>query len=340
MVIKILAIGDPHFQTDNAKETDLFTEAISKIITSEIFDFVVVLGDVLHTHERLHVQPLNRAYNFIKKIRDVAKVFVLVGNHDLCNNQQFLSNNHWMNAMKEWNNVVIVDKVLDFELNGHKFVFSPFVVTGKFQEALETCPGWNEASIIFAHQEFRGCQIFGNTESTSGDPWHIENPMVISGHIHNKHQPRENILYIGAAIQSNFGDSANNTICGITITDDTLSYEEIDLKLPKKLTMDMPLEMVVDNVNNIIRDSKFNNIRVALSGTYDQFKNFKKTNDYRLLQSKGVKIIYRHIHQDDEKISEEPVKFNNILLGLIEEEKMDDLVREKVKKLYSEIFNS
>ena len=37
---------------------------------------------------------------------------LLVGNHDYINNQQFLTNNHWMNAMKDWNNVTIIDKVI------------------------------------------------------------------------------------------------------------------------------------------------------------------------------------------------------------------------------------
>ena len=36
-------------------------------------NFVVIAGDILHNHERLHTTSLNKAYEFIDKVRSVSK---------------------------------------------------------------------------------------------------------------------------------------------------------------------------------------------------------------------------------------------------------------------------
>ena len=98
--------------------------------------------------------------------------YILVGNHDYISNTQFLTTNHWMNAMKEWKNVVIVDKVIQQNINDLSFVFVPYVFPGRFQEALNTIhiDGINKISCIFAHQEFKGCKL-GAILSDIGDVW-------------------------------------------------------------------------------------------------------------------------------------------------------------------------
>ena len=57
-------------------------------------------------------QPLN-SWNVsnVKNMSKIAPTIVIVGNHDLINNQQFLTENHWMNAMKQWDNVTVCDDV-------------------------------------------------------------------------------------------------------------------------------------------------------------------------------------------------------------------------------------
>ena len=74
--INIIAIGDQHFKVDNIPEVDLFIEKITELISNKNPDFVVLLGDLLDTHERLHTTPLNRAYKFIDNVRKLAKTFV------------------------------------------------------------------------------------------------------------------------------------------------------------------------------------------------------------------------------------------------------------------------
>ena len=113
MSTSVLFIGDPHFQVSNIPEVELFMEKIINLATEKQPDIIVIAGDILHTHERLHTIALNKAYELVDNMRKITKTYVLVGNHDYIQNQQFLTDNHWMNAMKEWKNTVIVDQVLE-----------------------------------------------------------------------------------------------------------------------------------------------------------------------------------------------------------------------------------
>ena len=61
MSITCLAIGDIHIKTSNIDEIDLFTIRIEKLAIERKPTFIVVLGDVLDTMERLHTIALNRA---------------------------------------------------------------------------------------------------------------------------------------------------------------------------------------------------------------------------------------------------------------------------------------
>ena len=189
-----LCIGDPHFKVENMVEVDEFILKLLPVIESIKPKYIVVLGDLLHTHERLHTIALNKAYDFIKSLQKLCKkVFVLVGNHDYIQNQQFLTQNHWMNGMKEWENVFIIDNVFVFNADlKENYIFCPYVPPGKFQEALETCGfDYTKADAIFAHQEFFGCKM-GAIVSVDGDKWNESYPLVISGHIHSKQKIQQN----------------------------------------------------------------------------------------------------------------------------------------------------
>ena len=231
-----IVVGDPHIQVTNLTEFDIFMERLINLATEKKPDFIVILGDTLHTHERLHVLAMNKAYEFINNMRLIAKTYVLVGNHDIINNAQFLTENHWLGGMKEWHDTVIVDNVLCEIIAGEKYVFVPYVPPGRFEEALNSQgEKWKDAKCIFAHQEFSGCKM-GAIISVEGDNWRLDYPDVISGHIHSRQKPQSNIYYPGSAMQNAFGESEKNIIAYLSFNSDKDGYEceEIDLKLPRK----------------------------------------------------------------------------------------------------------
>lgn len=289
---KVLCIGDPHFRVDNIPEVEEFVQKLLPLIDSSNPDFIVVLGDVLHTHERLHTIPLNKAYHFINLLRQKKKTFVLVGNHDYIQNQQYLTENHWMNGMKEWENVVIVDKVVSEYEN--KFVFCPYVPPGRFEEALnESQISWKEEAVcIFAHQEFFGCKM-GAIISSEGDKWDESNPFVVSGHIHSKQKPQPNIYYTGSAMQHAFGESEQNIIAIIEFDvsgEKMHKINEVDLGLRRKKIVYVDMESV-DSFQIPLEEE--DDIKLTLKGQYEDFKAFKKTEKYKEMTKAGMKVVFK-----------------------------------------------
>ena len=316
-MIKILAIGDVHFKVNNIPEVELFIERIEKLARDLTPDVIVILGDVLDTHEKIHAIPLNKAVEFFDKMRKISYTVVLVGNHDSYNNQIFLNDNHWMNPFKEWNNLEIVDKVIDLKAGDKLLVFTPYVPPGRFIEALDTYKDWKKADCIFAHQEFRGCKM-GAITSIDGDIWDETFPLVVSGHIHSKDKLQDNLYYTGSAMQHAFGESTKNVVVEVVLKDNGFDYNEIDLELPRKKVVSLSLKNVDEYE---MKEDTRDKIMLSLKGNYDEFKTFKKSKKYKELTSKGVKIKFSCQKINIEKIDVEKeakdTEFNDILYNTV-----------------------
>ena len=290
----ILAIGDVHLKLDNLQRIQMFKERLRNLLDERVPDIIIVLGDIQHYHEKVpDTELLNEGYDFVGMLRKYAPTYVIVGNHDFRSNQQFLTNKHWMNGMKEWENVTIIDKVIKVS----NFILLPFVPPGRFEEALDTLDEeWKDAAAIFCHQEFLGCKM-GAIESIEGDKWPLDYPEIISGHIHDKQKPQKNIYYTGSCMQHAFGESHDKTIAWLTFEDGTYSTEEISLNLPKKKIVYLEVEDLEDYVVPETEDM----FRLTVSGTREEFKAFKKTKKYQQMTKKGVKVFYKPTKIKEEK---------------------------------------
>lgn len=329
--MKFLFIGDPHIKQDNSDEVDILINEIERVFNEEKPDYIVVGGDVMHYHERLYTQSLNKSLEFFKKLTSLSYTYVLVGNHDYINNSEFLTENHWMNSLKNWDNIKIVDKVI----NESFFILCPYVYPGRFIEALETeCKEWKNKKLIFAHQEFKGCKM-GAIMSLIGDEWDEKNPFVISGHIHDNQKVGNNILYPGTPLQHAFGDNEKRVLCLIELDEkddnDELRIKEIPLNVPKKRIIKKKLNEIKDiNTDNINENTK-----IKLDVSVEEFKLFKETEDYKNLIKKGVKIQIQKKKEKDILLSDtenKNIDFIETLKELIKDE--EDLV----KKLFNDII--
>lgn len=319
--MNILCIGDPHFKINNLHIIEKFINKIITLIQDKKPDFVVVLGDLLHDHEKIHSTVMNVAYNFIDLIRELCPVYVIVGNHDMIHNSTFLTDKHWMNGLKEWNNVEICDKGLSVETEVGKLVFCPYVFPGRFEEALNIIDGdWKRAKCIFAHQEFYGCKM-GAIVSEDGDKWSLEYPYVISGHIHDSQQLQENVYYVGSAIQHAFGESFNKTVIMLNLSEN-VSFEKIDLQLPKKKILEKTLENIEQIQEKVRENDDETAYRVNVKATASEFKTFKKTKVYKELVKQGVKITLKNQREivDVKESKSVDQGFRNILFDLIKDD--------------------
>lgn len=330
---QILLIGDPHFKTSNAIETNQLHQSTLKYLKSNpSIDFVVVLGDILHCHEKIHTQPFCRAVKFLSDLADERETFALIGNHDRINNNVFLTEEHPFVGLKEYPNLHIVDTTLYFpssslqkrkeeEELGEKekkeesfFVFVPYVPNGRFKEALEiekekkeeeieNKRNYEECTAIFAHQEFRGCKM-GAIISEDGDIWEEELPTVFSGHIHDHQRPQKNIFYPGIPFQHGFADNDDKAIyllsIGSPFQKGDWETEKIELEItPKKLyTMTLEQFESFQPPENAIIKINFqcheSTMKKVISSKKFREKIQKHNIDYKLKVEKTKKIIKNH----------------------------------------------
>ena len=294
--MKFMAMGDPHFRTECLDLVDRFTTQALVSFSKHKPDFVVCLGDTLHCHEKLHSAPLNKAVSFFKTISENFPLFVLVGNHDMQDNTQFLTDKHWLNCLKHHKNITVVDKV--FYSKEFNCTFVPYVPNGRFKEALSTISAdkWKGSDVIFAHQEFRGAKM-GAITSTSGDDWEISFPVVVTGHIHDRQTPQPNIFYPGCSMPTAFGDSQKKGIyISNTKTPFESSYHFLDMPIKKTVKVDLgstELEDVPD-----LETTEKAELRAVVEGDATEIELFKNSKKYKRMIDKGVKVVLRPTIQE------------------------------------------
>lgn len=316
--LRVLVVGDPHFKITNIRDTDPMSTAILNLARTTEPDFIVVLGDTLDRHESIHVSPLTRAITFLDGLSQISPVYLLIGNHDLKNNRQFLSDEHPFTALSYWGpRMTVVDRVIIATIKDLMFAFVPYVPPGRFIEALETVNGdWKSSSCIFAHQEFRGAKM-GAITSVDGDDWPTYYPRIISGHIHDYQQPQPNIIYTGTPIQHSFGDSGNKTVSMLIFPLDpsvpnVMYHERVKLGLRKKKILRLSCEQVAQHELKDDADYK-----IIITGTSGELTAIKKHVNISKWQHLGAKVHYTDLIITDnnptEILSVAPQKFSQVL---------------------------
>lgn len=346
----IFVIGDPHFRAKNFQEGEGLIEKCLEKVSKVKPSMIILLGDILDTHEVVRNTPWKQACRFIEGLSALALTYVLMGNHDLINQSQFLTDNHFFNPLKKWENVFIVDKPIITNLGNHKVCMCPYTPPGRFIEALDTLVDdsgeptgeWMNVSCIFAHQEFAGV-VYGGKESEKGDYWGTEYPPVISGHIHTPCQVGENVFYPGSSIQVASDEAPDKRVWIVSFvpeaepgTVEALKITKVNLGLKFKKEIDLDYS---DIKSFDLELTKRYFIKIKLRGTPEQFKLFRKSDMHTKLIRAGVKIGFVPI--PDEKAlkltldigdTKEDLSFENILRVLVE--KKPKCVQNAYKELY------
>ncbi len=282
--VKVICIGDPHFMNSNINEMKIFTTKFHDLVKEIKPDLIVNLGDTLNDHGKSDSYPAEMCRKFHKPLPKIAPLAIIIGNHDLIDNQAFLSKWHHLGAYKQWDNTIVADKVRTLNIKGNKFVFVPYVYKGRFMEALNTLPdSLVDTRTIFAHQEFKGAN-YGGQKSLDGDDWPKENPMVISGHIHDYQECQDNIRYPGTPLPHTFGKEKRKTISVFTFhPDGNYTEERYDLKVVKKRKITLTAEeaMVWSPPEGVL-------IKLIITGSIAAIDIFKKSDQFNYLKKKVV----------------------------------------------------
>jgi len=309
-----LLIGDPHFKTTNAYECDQFINEVYKLVEKENYQKIIILGDILDTHERINLTILCKATDFIVKLSQKTNVYVLIGNHDRINNSIFLTEEHAFAGLKNKKNIKIIDKVLYEE----DILYVPYVPTGRFEEAIKTVDiDINKCKIIFAHQEFKNSIM-----KDQGDEIPEKIP-IYSGHIHN-YRKLKNVTYIGTPFQHSYYDDPNKFIMEIELKDKKIKENKIYLDIIKKRIQ----ELTISELQDYKIDEKYMT-KINIKGEYKLLKN-KKIQEILNHSQINYKILPRV--NDKEYIEENNKDFKFFLEKKLESEKKE------IKNLYEKII--
>jgi DNA repair exonuclease SbcCD nuclease subunit len=295
-MVSVLCIGDPHIKVNNMVDSETMIEKLEILAKERRPDFIVCMGDVLDRHSNIHVSCLMMAEKMVERLSQIAPFFLLIGNHDRPNNSNFLTNEHPFNAMKKWPNVYIIDTTFSYTFNNKKFLFVPYVPPGRLEEAIKISieADIKSYSLFFVHQELLNCKM-GAIISTVGDKWDLENPLLISGHIHEYDLLQPNIVYIGTPFQHTYNEQGK-TVSIFNFEEEKWVQERIDLGLKKKVTIYITPQEVY---SYIIPEDKL--VKLVIRGDEASIKTIAKVHKVQELKKMGVKVVFKTIQTEIEE---------------------------------------
>lgn len=334
--IEVLAIGDPHYQISSLHHVAIFEKQLFQHLTAHRYDRIVMMGDLLHDHARLHSDCLSIACEFLKQLTLYCEhVYALVGNHDYTSNTNFLSNKHWMNCIKGFPKLTIVDTVVVETVHNIKIVYVPYCPDGRLIEALNTRKGeWEDAKCIFGHQLLDGCKM-GSITAENVESWSSEYPTMISGHIHTKQRIGDNLIYTGSCMMHAFGESNDKSMTEIKLFDTGEKIiSEVYLNTMKKVVR----YMNVDEFKNLNLKGldKVTEYKFSVNGSEAEFKLVKKGKVYKELLNTKHKIVFKPTRlqiTDQKRLLSQisngegnlQLSFCQILMELVNKENNEDL---------------
>lgn len=299
-LFRILTIGDPHFKSDNGETTQELTEKIIELVKDRLDEInaVAILGDILHRHEKIDLHPYHRAMKMILGIHEILNsceddkfLYIIIGNHDRSNNRVFMTDEHVFEPLKLWNNTFVADTCIIHEpFDDFRVLLMPYVPPGDFEKGYKPLLDKHSLNIdkdidlVLAHQEFHGAKM-NTITSNEGDPWDSLKPLCVSGHIHDYQQLKSNMYYVGTPIQHGFADIGQKTVSIFTFEESRKFIEErVNLNIKGRTTVKGSVKHYDDLY--LPTDEYF--VKVKLSGTKQEIKNFIDSKKYKIAIEKGI----------------------------------------------------
>lgn len=292
--LKIFVVGDPHLRSRYIKTAEEVVGRSIEEAKNAQPDIIVILGDTFDTNDVVKNGPFKLAEKMFIGLHEIAPLYVLVGNHDLCNPSQFLSENHFFGPYKKLG-IKIVDLGLIETVKGFRLTFVPYVPTGRFREALGIVSKregkkWSTSDLIFAHQEFKGSIPIENPASPS-DAWSKDLPRIISGHIHTPMNLPIGVYYPGSPSQVKFDEPPNKNFWILTLfKDQGMEKPKIRIvKIPTKIRGKTTLEYsTIEDLEMAYKAGELDleNLEVKVKVNLDEslIPGFKRSNLYKAIK--------------------------------------------------------
>jgi DNA repair exonuclease SbcCD nuclease subunit len=200
----MLIVGDPHIKPDNIPESEKLLQFVKTKALENSVKTVVFLGDLFHTHRLIRMEVERFWIKWATQIGEIAKVILIVGNHDQPGDDQNEQVMSALDVLKEIKNVTVVDKPM--EVDGISY-FPHTSSDSKFKEWAEK----TKTDLLFCHQSFDGSQYENGFYAKDSLPLDSISKFkkVICGHIH-KSQELGNLWFPGTPKWDSLSDANEN----------------------------------------------------------------------------------------------------------------------------------
>lgn len=208
-ITKLVLWTDIHFGArNNSDQHNLdnldYIDWLIQRIKEEKPSHIAFLGDFFENRNAINVRTLNHAGECCRRLNALnIPIIFIIGNHDLYHrsNRKIFSTN----MFDDLENFIIISEPTELT---KEFYVSPFLFR---EEYPALAPDINSHKYILGHFEFRNFVVTGATRTLDHgpDPEMFTGPKYIfSGHFH-KRQHNRNVVYIGNAFPTNYGDAGD-----------------------------------------------------------------------------------------------------------------------------------
>lgn len=211
---KCLLVGDTHLGLYKSSDLyhnitiNLFKEIVDTCVRRDI-KRIIHLGDFFDNRRHINVKTLYTAFQIAELLKNF-EVFIIIGNHDTFYRDKIFPTS--LSVFEEHPNIKVIDKVTEVD----DVVMVPWGIN------ITDVP---DADILFGHFEINGFPVVKGMDFFKAEIGinHFDRfRKVYSGHFHIPSH-RNNITYLGAPFQSNFGDAGSDRGYYI-LEDDTLEF--------------------------------------------------------------------------------------------------------------------
>lgn len=312
-----MLIGDMHLRINKFSLATQFLTWINKFIEEQKPDLVVNLGDSLDTHAVIRSETLNELMSHIYHVIGLGIPYVwLKGNHE-----QYTPKDSKYHALLPFKNKIPNLFIIDEPQDLFGMTFVPYLADGMaFPKTTQP--------ICIAHQTFLGAD-YGPVNALEGvDANTISADIIISGHIHKKHNLGK-VVYVGSPYSQDASDA--NQIKGISTFDtDTFEFSFTQTPMPSwktvKLTIDGQTD--ADSVHRCLVEATADRTNdhhylIELTGLKADVTAYVESPKYLKLV-RGLSIRLKTVFTDKER---RKVSINAV--------SMEQIVSEFVSKVYN-----
>jgi DNA repair exonuclease SbcCD nuclease subunit len=348
--MKVAIITDQHFgaRNDSVNFIEFFEKFYSNVffptLEKEKINTVLILGDTFDRRKYINFYSLQRAKEmfFDKLAEKNIKVYMLAGNHDT-----YFKNTNNTNSvdllLKEYNNIVVIDKPAHIYLNEYHFIcMIPWICTDNYDDCLKFIEN-SQSEICCGHFEIQGFAMYKGMHSEEGLKRELFNKFsyTFSGHYHHKSSDG-NIHYLGNPYELTWQDYNDNRGFHIFNLDNySLSFIENPYK--------MFYRIVYDDKNKDINQIAKQDL-TEYEGKYVKVIVANKTNPYlfdvfvnNLYEAGPLDVNIVEDQQDltegvDDAIINQAEDTLTILNNYVDNIKEDSIDNNKLKNILKELY--